>query len=97
MMGERPAPESTEIVILVATALLGVVLGTAVAFGLWTQLTRSSSAGLLSPAVAVIGIGLSLAGFGFPRFATRLFFIALGAALVAAFFFGGALFKGIAS
>lgn len=96
MMSERPATESTEVVISAATTLLGAVLGVALAFGLWTQLHRSTQSSLLSPAVAALGIGLSLTGLALPRFSTRLFLLGLGVSLVAAFFLAGPLFQSIA-
>lgn len=95
MMSERPVPESTDVVILTATGLLGAVLGAAVAFGLWTQLHHSAD-GLVTPAVAALGIGLSLTGFALPRFTTRLFLLMLGLSLLAAFFLGGPFFKTLA-
>lgn len=96
MMSEKPVPEATELVILVSTALLGAVLGMGIAFGLWTQLHESADGALVTPAVAALGLGLSLTGFALPRFTSRVFLLVLGLALVAAFFLGAPIFRTLA-
>ena len=92
MMGSRPVREPTELVIWSATALLGMTVGVATAFILWSQLYRSADHVVLDGATLAIAAGLSLVAVAMEKLTARLFVWAGCAALVIAFFAGAGLF-----
>ena len=92
MMGEQPARGSANVIIFSATALLAVVVALGVAYGLWTELHRTSERAVLTAAVSALGAGTGLLGFAMDKLVTRLFLLVLGTTLILGFFFGGPIF-----
>jgi hypothetical protein len=95
MMRSSPASQANEAIIWGAAVMLGLVVGVAIAFGLWSQLHRSAEPGLLSAGVSSLSAGLALVGVAQRNGASRLFFISLAVGLPTAFFVGGPAFAAI--
>ncbi len=96
MMHERPLQEPSDLVIWGAASLLGVLLGVAVAFMLWTQLHRTGDPAMLGGAVVALGGGLGLMGLSLRGLTGRLFLAALACALLLGFFTLGGAFSTLA-
>ena len=96
MIRERSFQEPSELVIWSATALLGVLLGLGVAFMLWAQIHRTGEPALLDAAVFAMGLGLGLVGLALRNLTPRIFSVALGVALLLAFFTLGGVFSTLA-
>ncbi len=96
MMGSRPVREPTELVILSASALLGLVVGIGTAFTLWVRLHRAADQAVLDGAVVALSVGLSLVAVAVDNRTTRLFIWTASAGLILAFFTGSALFATLA-
>jgi hypothetical protein len=92
MMKERPAQVPAEIVIGTSTALLGMIVGVGIAFGLWSQLHHTSAPGVLTAAVVALSAGLIMIGAAVTHLNTRLFMIVAACSLALAFFAGPAIF-----
>ena len=96
MIRERSVQEPSELVIWSATALLGVLLGVGVAFMLWGQLHHTGEPTLLDAAVFALGLGFGLVGLALESLTTRIFLVALSAALLLGFFTLGGAFSALA-
>jgi hypothetical protein len=92
-LGQAP----TEFVIGASWALLGVVLGVAAAFGLWSQLQHTMEPGILTSAVAALAAGLVFIALAVRTTGVRLFMLAAGLALALAFFAGAGAFGALLS
>ena len=84
--------EPAELIIFGTTALLAIVLGIGVAFGLWSQLHHTSQRAILIAAVSALSAGTGCVGFAIEKPAARLFLLVFGATLLLAFFLGGPIF-----
>jgi uncharacterized membrane protein YccC len=89
--------EPTEVVIWSSASLLGILVGVAAAFGLWSGLRRTSDPQLLTLAVVSLSAGFGLVGSALRSLPARLFLLALAAALAVAFFMGGSAFAGLSA
>lgn len=96
MMGEQPAREPADLIIFGTTALLAVVVGIGVAFGLWSALHHTSQRAVLTAAVTAISAGAGCLGFAIEKLIGRLFLLVFAATLVLAFFLGGPIFGTLA-
>jgi hypothetical protein len=95
MMGSRSSNAPTEMIIRGASALLALVVGVGLAFGLWSQVHRVAEPSSIEVAVASLGLGLGLIAVGLRYAAGRIFLAVMAVTLVLAFFGGGHAFAGI--
>jgi FtsH-binding integral membrane protein len=89
--------EPVEVVIRGASALLALVIGIGLAFGLWLELHRVAEPNAFELAVVSLGAGLALIAVGLRYTAGRIFLAVLAVTLVLAFFGGGHAFEGLTS
>ena len=89
--------EPSTLVIWSAATLLGILVGIGAAFVLWGQLQHTAEPAILSFAVVVVAVGMSLLAFALRAFTGRLFLWGMAAAMVLAFFVGSGPFSALSS
>lgn len=97
MMKTRPAQVPADLVISVSSALLGLIVGTGAAFGLWSQLHHTGEPAMLTAAVVALATGLALVAVAVEKLSPRLFLLAAALSLALAFFAGAGAFSTIVS
>lgn len=92
MMHDRSFREPADYVIWTTSAMLALLVGTAVAFLLWVGLHRVSESGLALAAVGTLGAGTVLVALSLDRPLLRVFLVVMAAVFVLGYTLGGPAF-----
>ena len=92
MMHDRSFREPADFVIWTTSAMLALLVGTAVAFILWVGLHRVTESGLALAAVGTLGAGTVLVALSLDRPLLRVFLVVMAAVFVLGYSLGGPAF-----
>ena len=92
MMHDRSYREPADYVIWMTSAMLALLVGTAVAFFLWVGLHRVAESGLALAAVGMLGAGTVLVALSLDRPLLRIFLVVMAAVFVLGYSLGGPAF-----
>ena len=93
MIEDRSAHEPTDYVIWTTWALLALLVGLGIAFGMWAGLHRVTDYRLALEAVGVLGLGTVLIAYSFDRPLVRVFLVIMAAMFVVGYALGGPEFS----
>jgi hypothetical protein len=93
MMRDRSIREPADFLIWSTSALLALLVGTAVAFLLWRGLHRVPETGLALAAVGSLGAGTVLIALALDRPLLRVFLVVMAAVFVLGYTLGGPAFS----
>ena len=91
-MHDRSFREPADFVIWTTSAMLALLVGTAVAFFLWIGLHRVTESGLALAAVGTLGAGTVLVALSLDRPLLRVFLVVMAAVFVLGYSLGGPAF-----
>jgi hypothetical protein len=92
MMHDRSYREPADYVIWTTSAMLALLVGTAMAFFLWVGLHRVTESGLALAAVGTLGAGTVLVALSLDRPLLRTFLVVMAAVFVLGYTLGGPAF-----